>query len=361
MRKPASIPPVAAPDLLRALLAAPGPSGHEDEPARLWRDAASAFADVTSDTLGSSFARVTASGGPGAPTLAIVGHIDEIGIAVTNIEDSGLLSYATIGGISAEMLLGQRFELMTQNGPVLAVVGRRRLKVQEQRDRVRLEHADLHLDIGAKDRADAAARVRPGDAAVWSGAPVELPNGRLVSRALDNRLGAYVALEAARRVAEAGGAPVDVVAVAAAQEEVGLYGARVAGFGLDPHAALAVDVTPTTDYPGGDARLAGRVELGGGAMIARGPTLNRRVVDGLAAIAERDSIAHAFEVYTRETSTDADELHLVRAGVPTGLVSVPLRYVHSPTELCDLADVEAVVQLITAFALSLPRDESFAH
>ena len=352
---------MGAPGLLHALLVARGPSGYEDEPARVWRDAASAFADVTSDTLGSSFARVAASGGAGAPTLAIVGHIDEIGIAVTNVEDSGLLSFATIGGISPEMALGQRFELLTRNGPVVAVVGRRRPKPQESRDRVKLELADLHLDIGAKDRADAEALVSPGDSAVWSGIPVELPNDRLVSRALDNRLGAYIALEAARRVAEAGGAQVDVVAVAAVQEEVGLYGARVAGFSLDPQVALAIDVTPATDYPGGDAGIGGRAELGGGAMIARGPTLNRLVGDGLVAIAERDGIAHGFEVATRGTFTDADELHLVRAGVPTGLVSVPVRYVHSPTELCALADVEAVVQLVTAYALSLPRDGSFAR
>ena len=355
------MPRVAAPDLLHALLVAPGPSGHEDEPARVWREAASTFAEVTSDTLGSSFARVSATGAAGAPTLALVGHIDEIGIAVTNIEDNGLIAFTTIGGITPEMLLGQRFQLMTRNGPLFGVIGRRRPKPQEQRDRVRLEHTDLHLDIGAKDKDDAERLVRPGDAAVWSGVPVELPNGRLVSRALDNRLGVYVVLEAARRVAEAGAAEVDVVAVAAVQEEVGLYGARVAGFGLDPTVAVAVDVTHATDYPGGDARLAGRVELGRGAMIARGTTLNRQVVDGLAAVAERDSIAHAFEIYTRETSTDADELHLARAGVPTGLISIPLRYMHSPTELCDLADVEAAIELIAAYALSLGRDDSFVH
>jgi hypothetical protein len=113
---------VAAPDLLTALLTAPGPSGHEEEPARVWREAASAFAEVTSDTLGTSFARVRA--GEGAPTLALVGHIDEIGIAVTNIEESGLLSFTTIGGIAAEMLMGQRFELLTRNGRVTAAVAR---------------------------------------------------------------------------------------------------------------------------------------------------------------------------------------------------------------------------------------------
>jgi putative aminopeptidase FrvX len=352
---------VAVPELLQSLLVAPGPSGQEAEPARVWREAGSAFADVTSDTMGSSFARVAASGAPGAPVLAIVGHIDEIGIAVTNVEESGLLSFATIGGISAEMLLGQRFELLTQNGRVPGVIGRRRLKAEESRDRVRLELSDLHLDIGAKDRAGAEALVRVGDAAVWAGAPLELPNGRLVSRSLDNRLGAFVALEAARRVAGAGGAQFDVVAVAAVQEELGLHGARTAGFGLEPTVAIAVDVTYATDYPGGNPSLAGRVDLGGGVMIARSPTLNRKVVDGLGAAATQNEIAHAYEVYTRDTHTDADELHLSRAGIPTALLSIPLRYMHSPTELCDLADVESAVQLVAAYALSLARDESFVR
>ena len=319
---------MATPELLRSLLQAAGPSGHEEEPARIWREAASSFAEVTSDTLGSSFARVRA--GEGAITLALVGHIDEIGVAVTNIEENGLLSLTTVGGISPEMLNGQRIEL-----------------------------ADLHIDIGAKSREEAETLVRVGDVAVWNGAPVELPNGRLLSRALDNRLGAYIALEAARRIAESKEAQVDVVAVAAVQEEIGLYGARVAAYGLDPQVALAIDVTPATDYPGGDPKRAGRIELGMGAMIARGPTMNKLVVQLLAEAAEAENIPHAFEIYARTTSTDADELHLTRAGIPTGLLSIPTRYLHSPNELCDLEDVESIVRLIVAFAKRIASDHSF--
>jgi putative aminopeptidase FrvX len=346
------------PPLLDALLRASGPSGHEEEPARVWREAAAAFAEVTSDTLGTSFARVP--GGEGAPTFAIVGHIDEIGIAITNVEDDGLLAFTTIGGIAAETLYGQRFEIMTQDGGrVPAAVGRKRLNPEQMKDRARLELADLHLDIGARSRAEAESLVRVGDAGVWAGPAVELPNGRLLSKALDNRLGAYIALEAARRVAEKGAANVDVVAVAAVQEEVGLYGARTAAYGLDPDVAIVVDVTPATDTPGGDARRAGRIELGSGAMIARGPTLNRKVTDLLGDVAEEQGIAHAYEVYSRTTSTDADEIHLVRSGVPTALISIATRYLHSPNEICDLGDVEAIVQLVVAFAERLSADTSF--
>ena len=274
------------------MLQAAGPSGHEEAPAQIWREAASTFAEVSSDTLGSSFARVRA--GEGAITLALVGHIDEIGVAVTNIEESGLLSFTTIGGISPEMLIGQRIELLTKGGSVPGAIARKRIPPEQLRDRPRPELSDLHIDIGAGSREEAEGIVRVGDVAVWNGPPVELPNGRLLSRALDNRLGAYIALEAARRVAESAQAQVDVVAVAAVQEEIGLYGARVAAYGLDPQVAIAIDVTPATDYPGGDPKRAGRIELGMGAMIARGPTLNKQVVDLLAEAAEAEGIPHAF-------------------------------------------------------------------
>jgi putative aminopeptidase FrvX len=348
---------MAAPDLLTALLRASGPSGHEEEPARIWREAASEFAEVTSDTMGSSFARVRA--GAGAPTLALVGHIDEIGIAVTNIEESGLLSFTTIGGISAEMLMGQRFELLTRNGRVPAAISRKRIPPEQLRDRPRPELSDLHVDIGAKDREQAESLVRVGDPGVWVGPPIDLPNDRLLSKALDNRLGAYIALEAARRIAESRDAQVDVVAVAAVQEEIGLYGARTAAYGLDPQVAIAIDVTPATDYPGGDARRAGKIELGMGAMIARGPTLNKHVTDLLGEAAEAERIPHAWEIYARTTSTDADEIHFTRAGIPTGLLSIPTRYLHSPNEICALEDVESNIRLIVAFAKRLSRDQSF--
>jgi endoglucanase len=348
---------MAAPELLTALLSASGPSGHEEEPARIWREAASQFAEVTSDTMGSSFARVRA--GEGAATLALVGHIDEIGIAVTNIEDSGLLSFTTIGGISPEMLMGQRFELLTRNGRLPAAVSRKRIQPEQVRDRPRAELTDLHIDIGATDREQAESLVRVGDPGVWVGPPVELPNDRLLSKALDNRLGAYIALESARRIAESREAQLDVVAVAAVQEEIGLYGARTAAYGLDPQVAIAIDVTPATDYPGGDARRAGKIELGMGAMIARGPTLNKHVTDLLGEAAEAEGIPHAWEVYARTTSTDADEIHFTRAGIPTGLISIPTRYLHSPNEICALEDVESIIRLIVAFAKRLSRDQSF--
>ena len=348
---------MAIPELLRDLLVARGPSGHEGPAARVWRDAASEFAEVHSDTLGTSFARVAA--GDGAPTLAIVGHIDEIGVAITNVEESGLLSFSTIGGFSPEMLAGVRVVIAGREGDVPGVIARRIIPPEKRSERGKVELSDLHIDIGAKNREDAARLVRPGDAGAWVGEPFELPNDRFVSKSMDNRLGAYVALEAARRVAEAGDARVDVVGVAAVQEELGYYGARTAAFSLDPDVAIAIDVTYATDVPGGDPKAAGRIDLGSGAAICSGPILNTGVADLLAQTAEEEKIAHTFEVLTNRTHTDADAVHVSRAGVPTGLVSVPLRYMHSPVELASLDDLEAVIALVVAFARRLTRETSF--
>jgi putative aminopeptidase FrvX len=345
---------VPIPDLLRELLTAAGPTGHEEAASRVWRRAASAFAEVTSDTLGTSFARIAAGG---RSTLALVGHIDEVGIAITTIDAEGRLWYATLGSIDPEVLVGQRVVLSGREGPVdgVLVSGENRPKGGESA----LCHADLYVDIGARSEEEAAARVSVGAAGVWRGDPLELPNGRIVSKALDNRLGAYVVLEAARRVAEAGDARVDVVAVATVQEELGHQGARTAAFALAPEVALAVDVTWATDVPGADPRRAGRIELGAGAAITRGPAVNRHVADLLVRAAEEEGIAHAFEVYSGRTQTDADDLHVARGGVPTGVISVPIRYMHSPCELASLDDVEAVIALAVAFARRLAPETSF--
>ena len=167
-----------------------------------------------------------------------------------------------------------------------------------------------------------------------------------------------MALEAARRVAEAGDAQVDVVAVAAVSEEVGYFGARTAAFSLEPDVAIAIDVT-TRRTSRRQPRLSGKVELGGGATIERGPMINTHVFDLLVRAAEEEEIPHTFEVATRSTRTDADQIHVSRGGVPTGLVSIPLRYMHSPCELVCLDDVESAIRLIVAFARRLTRDQSF--
>ena len=341
---------MAVPELLRALLTAPGPSGYESAPAAVWREAASAFAEVTGDAMGSSVARVPGAGG--GPALAVLGHIDEIGLIVTHVDENGFLYFRGVGGWRGEVLRGQRVELVTREGRVPGVVGKKaRPERRREEEEKPTDLNELHIDIGARDRDEARAMVRLGDVAVIAGEPVELPNRRLVSRALDNRLGAYVALEAARLVAEGERPAGDVVAVAAVQEEVGDFaGARTSAFRLEPQVALAVDVTDTTDVPGGDPKVAGEAKLGAGPVLNRGSTINPAVFELLVETAEEEGIPFSVNVSTGSTSTDMDVVHVSRAGVATGLVSLATRYIHTPTELVSLDDVDAAVRLVAAFA-----------
>jgi putative aminopeptidase FrvX len=349
------------PDLLRDLITAAGPPGAEAAPVRVFRDAAAAFgADVTVDTLGSPIARVAGRGEH--PLTAVVGHIDEIALLVSHVTDKGYLKLINAGGWDPQILVGQRVEVLTADGPVPGVVGRKPVHVLEGKERdsaVKLK--DLHVDIGAADAEEAKALVRVGDPLVIAAAPVELRGGKLVSRSLDNRLGSFVALEVARRVAAAGGGAGPVAGVAAVQEEIGSIGARAVAHELRPDVAIVVDVTHASDAPGVDAAQVGDHGLGSGASISRGPFLNERVVALLIETAEAEGIAYTLEAEGRSTFTDADSFHPSRGGVPTALVAIPIRYMHSPVELVDLADVEAVVALLTAFALRLEESTDFAR
>jgi endoglucanase len=339
------------PSTLEKLLTAAGPSGYEQAPAAVFREAAAAFATVEHDTVGSTVARVAGTGG--GPSVAVVGHIDEIGLIVHHIDDKGFLWFTGVGGWDPIVLVGQRVEIATRAGVVPGVVGKKPIHLMKEDDRKKVPQLkDLHIDIGARDGDDAAAMVRIGDVAVIAGGPVEYPNGRWVSRSMDNRIGCFVALEAARLVAEAGGAPGDVYAVAVTQEEITFGGARTTAFSLDPDVAIAVDVTFETDQPALDEKELGRHRFGSGPVLTRGSTLDER----LAAAAEAEGIPFTVAASSRSTGTDADAFHVARAGIPSAVVSVPLRYMHSAVEMVQLDDVENTARLIAAFARRLDAD-----
>jgi endoglucanase len=346
------------PEVLRKLLTAPGPSGYERAAAAVFRDAASAFAEVTHDTVGSTVARV--KGTSGGPLLAVIGHIDEIGLIVHHVDDEGFLWFGGVGGWDPIILVGQRVEIATRDGAVHGVVGKKPihlLKDEERKQVPELRH--LHIDIGAAGGEEARGRVRIGDVAVIAGEPLEYPNGRIVSRSMDNRLGCYVAYEVVRLVAEAGGAPGDVAGVAVTQEEITFAGARTTAFSLEPDVAIVVDVTFATDPPGSEEKELGSHKLGSGPALTRGSTLDPQVFELLHAAGEEAGIPFTVSASARYTGTDADAVHISRGGVPTGVVSIPLRYMHSPVEMVQLADVDATVKLIAAFAHKLSADLSF--
>ena len=349
---------MSASEVLRKLLTAPGPSGYEQAAAAVFRDAAAGFAEVSHDSVGSSVARV--KGTADGPLLAVIGHIDEIGLIVHHIDDDGFLWFSGVGGWDPIILVGQRVEIATRDGVVPGVVGKKPIHLLKEDDRKQVpELRHLHIDIGAADGDDARGRVRIGDVAVIAGEPLEYPNNRLVARSMDNRIGCFVAFEAARLVAEAGGAPGDVAAVAVTQEEITFAGARTTAYTLRPDIAIVVDVTFSTDAPGSEEKELGSHKFGTGPVITRGSTLDPQVFELLHTVAEEAGIPFTVAATARYTGTDADAVHISRGGIPTGVVSVPLRYMHSPVEMVQLDDVENTAKLIAAFAQKLSSDLSF--
>ncbi len=342
---------MTTPALLDELLRTPGPSGYEGPAAKVWRDAAG-FAEITTDGLGSSVA--TIGDDAEAPLVAVVGHIDEIGLVVTHIDEKGFLYFAPIGGWDPQILVGHRVTITGNEGQVPGVAGRKPIHLldPDQRKKV-VKLKEMHIDIGAGDREGAQELVSVGDPVVIDSEPLPVAGGRLVSRSMDNRLGSYIALEALRRCHENARLKARFAAVAAVQEEIGLFGSRTASFTVRPDLAVAIDVTHATDAPGIDEKEVGTHPFGSGPVIGRGSTLSPRLYELLCDAAEDAGISYSVGASGNATHTDADSLQISRTGIPTGLVSIPLRYMHSPVEMVDLADVEATVELVVAFVESI--------
>ena len=346
---------------LETLLDTPGPSGFETGPARIWRAEADRFADrVAGDVGGNSLATVNPGG---SPRIMFAGHIDEIGVMVVHIDDDGFVHFDPIGGWDHQVFVGQRVVLLGREGPVPGVIGKSAIHLQEKEDREKVSKpSDLWIDVGAASRADAEARLRVGDAGVLAASVQELPNGRIVSRSLDNRIGAFVVLEALRLLA-ADRPTAAVTAVATTQEEIAYTpggGARTTAVGLDAQVAVVVDVTHATDYPGADKKRHGDIKLGGGVVLARGSAINPVVFDRLAAAADREGIPYTVQAAPKYTGTDADSIYTAQRGVATGLVSVPNRYMHSPNEMVVLEDLDRAARLLAAFARGVDASADFA-
>ena len=343
---------------LKRLLDTPGPSGFETAPASIWRDEARAFADVSNDVAGNSLAVVNPAG---APTIMLAGHIDEIGLIVTYIDDDGYCYIAGIGGWDPQVLVGQRIRIMGQNGDVFGVIGKKPIHVIKAEDRKKAsEMKDLWIDIGATSRADAETRVSVGDAGVIDSRTIDFPNGRIVSRSIDDRIGAFIVLEALRRYAEQPGAA-RVVAVATTQEEIAHQGggARVSATRIGPQMALVVDVTHATDYPTAEKKEQGDHRIGGGPVLTRGSIMSPVVFTLLRDAAKRLSMPFTVHAAGGESWTDADAIHVAREGIATGLLSIPNRYMHSPNEMVSLEDLDRASSLIAETCRAVTPETDF--
>lgn len=346
---------------LQRLLETPGPSGFEAPVARVWRAYAAPYAaEVRTDINGNSIARLATDAA--GPRVLIAGHIDQIGLLITYLNGDGTLAFRAIGGWDDQILTGQRVEIITTSGPIIGVIGRapsHSLKGEARHQAASIE--DLFIDIGADDAETASRRVRPGDPAVVAQPIVMLTDDRIAARGLDNRAGAWVAAETLRLLHKDGDAPyADVYAVATVGEEIGSFrGARTVAAALAPHISIALDVTFATDRPGTDAQESGEHALGSGPAIARGGATSVPLCDFLIATAEREGIPYTIEVLPRSTGTDADGIAVTGAGSAVAVVSFPNRYMHSPNEVCSLADLEASARLLAAAVRAITPETDF--
>ena len=341
---------------LKQLLMTPSPSGDEAAASRIWRDEAQTFADeVRTDVRGNSFAILHG----GAPRVLLAGHIDEIGLMISYIDDDGFLSFSGVGGWDPQVLVGQRVCLLGKKGDVFGVIGKKPIHLLEDDERKTTPKIkNLWIDIGVKDRKEAEELVRVGSVGVIDTVIRELPNGRFVSRGLDDRIGAFTVLETLRFLTQER-PQATVTAVATCQEEITMAGARTSAFSFDPQVAIAVDVIFTTDHPESNKKQDGDVKLGRGPVLSRGAANSPVVYEMLLEIAERENIPYSVQITPRRTGTDADVIHVSRGGVATAVVSIPCRYLHSPNEMIELTDVEYAAKLIQHFVQSLSSETDF--
>ncbi len=348
-------------DFLKCLLDTPGPSGFESAPARLWREEARTFAsDVRGDVAGNS---VALSNPGGSPIIMLAGHIDEIGLIATYIDDEGYVYVQGIGGWDPQVLVGQRVRFIGRDGPVLGVIGKKPVHLIKVEDRDKASKmTDLWVDIGAANKADAVERIGVGDPGVIDGRTVDFPNGRIVSRSIDNRIGAFTVLEALRRYADGGGEAC-VAATATTMEEIAWHGggALICASCIDAKMAIVVDVTFATDHPGVEKKELGDHGLGSGPVLTRGSLISPVVFGLLRETANTLQIAHTVQAAGRDTGTDADAIHIARQGVATALVSIPNRYMHSPNEMVSLEDVDRVATLIAETCRKVTGETDFTN
>lgn len=348
----------SAPEFLSALLDARSPSGCEHEAhAVLDAHVKPVAAEYRMDAMGNRFATLNPTGNP---VLMLAGHIDELAYQIINVDADGYLFFATIGGHDLSLIPGRRVAILTRDGIVKGVTGKRAIHLMTPENRKQVpEIQDLWIDIGAPSREEALKRVRIGDVAVVDTGFEILHGSVAAARAFDDKVGAYAVMETLLRLAGDATLAAKVVSVATVQEEIGTRGAITAAYSVQPQIAIAVDVGHATDHPGCNQNKYGASKLGAGPLICRGPNINPILFERLVACAEDGKIPYQIEADPGPTGTDARSIQISRGGVATGLVSIPLRYMHTPSEIVDLRDVENTVRLLTAFARSLKPGENF--
>ena len=342
------------------LLDTPSPTGFEAPGQRVWTEYVRDHADaVEADAYGTAWARLEGTADD-APSVMLDAHADEIGFMVRHITDDGFIHINRIGGSDRAIARGLRVRILGDDGPVTGVVGNTAIHIRDTKnERVPRVHG-LFVDIGAEDEEEVHDRgIRVGHPMVFDVGPTELTDTRITARAIDNRLGGFILAQAVARLAEERPAW-QVQAANSVQEEIGGHGAKMITHRLDPDAAIAFDVTHATDSPGISSTKHGDVELGAGPTVTHGTSNHPQLVERVIEVADAEDIPLQHEPSSRRTGTDTDSIFKTRSGVPSVLLSVPLRYMHSTVEVADTEDIEHCVQLYAALVRSFGADEEFS-
>ncbi|HID93360.1 MAG TPA: M42 family peptidase [bacterium (Candidatus Stahlbacteria)] len=342
---------------LKELINTISPSGFEEEAMNIWKQRTKNFVDeVRTDVHGNSIGIINEGG---TPKVMLAGHIDEIGYMVKYINDEGYIYFSTIGGIDLHLVPGERVWIKTKKGKVLGVIGKKPIHLLEEEERKKVAKIEqLWIDIGVKDAKESKSIVNTGDPAVPAVEFEVLNAENVIGRGFDDKAGAFVVSETLRLVSQ-NKPKASVYGVATVQEEIGLRGARTSAYGISPDVGIAIDVTFATDFPDMDKKRVGDIKIGGGPVIARGPNINPKIFDLLVKTAEEEKIPYQLEGIPRGTGTDANVIQLTKAGVATGLISIPNRYMHTPVELVSLKDLENASKLLAAFILRLDKKSNF--
>jgi putative aminopeptidase FrvX len=341
-------------EFLFRLLNLPSPTGFEAEAQKTWIKYISRYSDsVDNDAYGNAWA--TFKGQKPGLTLMLEAHADEIGFIVQNISDEGYLYLNRIGGSDRAIARGKRLRILGDRGPVVGVVGNTAIHLREKDDDKIPEVHQLFVDIGARSRAEVESRgIRVGHPAVYTDTVEMITPDRLVGRAIDNRIGGFIISQLFATLAALAERPAaTVIGLNAVQEEIGGYGAKMATYRLEPKVALVLDVTHATDSPGIDRNKHGAVKLGGGPSITHGSANHPQLVARLIETSRRVDILLQNEASSRTTGTDTDSIFQSKQGIPSALVSIPLRYMHSTVEMVDLRDVESCIRLLKEFVIGL--------
>ncbi len=353
------MPDYQVPAFLAELLHARSPSGYESEAQAVFdRHVKPAADEYRNDALGNRIATLNPEGDP---VLMLAGHMDELGLIITYVDKDGFLYFDTVGGHDLSVISGRRVIIQTENGPVIGVTGKRAIHLMDEEDRKKVpKKHEIWIDIGVRSKKEALERVAIGDVATYDH-ELQMINGSVgAARAFDNKVGAYIVGETLRRLAKEKKLAAKIVSVATSQEEIGVRGATTAAYSVNPHLAVAIDVGHATDHPDCDNRRFGETKLGGGPIICRGANINPKIYQKLVTAAKKAGIPYQLEADPRPTGTDARAIQMGRGGVATGLLSIPLRYMHTPSEVVDLEDVERCVKLLVEFARALKKGD-YAH